>query len=878
MIFLAHISCKSELPSLNGDWMFSVDSSSQMNENLITQNTVWKSMSIPGSWHSQKTGLLDYQGVVWFKKEIKLKKLNESKRMFVKFHAVDYLTKLYINKKYVGLHEGGYTPFLFDISDYIIEGDNEILLRVVDPVADESGTDGISYWHIPHGKQNWYVQNSGIWQEVELILKEKNYVENVLITPKLSGKFTAKIISNNSELEKLPAHIAFSIKNSRGNIVFSNDSIKSGGKNIILNGLVEKPELWEPTSPNLYRFTVTYGEDTFTGSFGFREFEVDKWEFFLNGKPFYMIGALDQDFYPETNYTTPSKEYLIDEMKKAKGMGLNTLRCHIKIPDKRYLDAADEVGLLIWSELPNWDIFDESVKSRYRNTFHEVFERDWNHPSFVVWGIINESWGIDLDQEEQRKWLLEEYDYAKDYAKGRVIVDNSACWGNYHVKTEINDYHTYWSIPENRYKFDKTIADVAGRADWLFSKYGDSEESGDEVLMISEFGNWGLPFLPKDKPMWFNRMFLDDWITLPEGVEKRFTDFKYNRIFDSYEDLAVASQMNQFKSLKYEIERIRLENEIKGYVITEFTDINWECNGLLDMWRNPKAFYSEMPMIQSPDIIIPVVDKYNFWSDEKINLNVFFSHYSNNQFSDLILEWFVEGKKIGAKNIKVNSSNYAVTLLHEFLYKSQNVNSPQKIKIDFKLSASNGVQVANNYIEVFVYPRIKISTDNVYITNSIDSKAINILKEGGNIICIIDSSSIMPAEFPFQVTSRDEDWYDGNWASNLNWISDAPPLKNIGLSKTLGFEIDKVVPNYVITDIPSENFDDVLSGMFVAWLYLNSAYIVQIKAGEGKIILTTFDMYNNYKSEPFASTLISELIKYVNLDKCNPKLFWKLGY
>ena len=96
------------------------------------------------------------------------------------------------------------------------------------------------------------------------------------------------------------------------------------------------------------------------------------------------------------------------------------------------------------------------------------------------------------------------------------------------------------------------------------------------------------------------------------------------------------------------------------------------------------------------------------------------------------------------------------------------------------------------------------------------------------------------------------------------------------LDKSSDFPAGLISHNFQIGDF--QNFDDVLSGMFVAWLYLNSAYMVQIKAGEGKIILTTFDMYNNYKSEPFASTLISELIKYVNLDKCNPKLFWKLGY
>jgi hypothetical protein len=562
-------------------------------------------------------------------------------------------------------------------------------------------------------------------------------------------------------------------------------------------------------------------------------------------------------------------------MKKAKEMGLNTLRCHIKIPDKQYLDVADELGLLIWFELPNWDVFDESVKQRYRSTFHEVMERDWNHPSLVIWGIINESWGIDLSKEDQRKWLLDEFEYTKNYAEGRVIVDNSACWGNFHLKTEINDYHTYYSIPENRHKFDNTIKEVAERADWLFSKYGDSYETGKEVLMISEFGNWGLPVLPDDKPMWFNRMFLDDWITLPEGVEKRFSDFKYDRIFDSFNELAEYSQMNQFNSLKYEIERIRLADEIKGYIITEFTDINWECNGLLDMWRNPKIYHNELSMIQDPDIKIPFVENYNYWTNEAIDIKLYFSHYGNNTLSDLKLEWFLDGKKSGQQSVSC-SMEHNLDLVHSLKLESPKVSSPKKIRIDFKLSGINDEIIAENYLEVFVYPQIVNKKSEIRLTNSLDETSINTLKEGGNVICFIDSASLVPSGFPFKITSRNADWYDGNWATNLNWVTDTKPFKEMGLNKIFGFEIDNVVPNYVVTDIPDENFDDVLSGMFVAWLYLNSGYIVQMNAGEGKLLLVTFDMYKNYESDPFSATLLNELSNYIQSDLCRPKLQWEL--
>jgi hypothetical protein len=271
-----------------------------------------------------------------------------------------------------------------------------------------------------------------------------------------------------------------------------------------------------------------------------------------------------------------------------------------------------------------------------------MLERDWNHPSLVVLSLINESWGIDLQKEEHRSWLVNEFDRVKEKAIGRLVVDNSVCWGNFHIKTDINDYHTYWAIPENKNQFDKTIDDVASRPTWLFSEFGDSQERGDEPLLISEFGNWGLPKLPEQLPWWFERQFLDIEVSLPSGVHKRFTDYKLDKIFGSYNNLAKESQRAQFNALKYEIEKIRMSPVIQGYVITEFTDINWESNGLLDMWRNFKVYSDDLPFIQQQVVIIPRPVKYNYRSAEEAEIEIFISHYSEKDLSALKLEWILD--------------------------------------------------------------------------------------------------------------------------------------------------------------------------------------------------------------------------------------------
>ena len=652
------------------------------------------------------------------------------------------------------------------------------------------------------------------------------------------------------------------------------------------NEEISNPQLWSFDQPNLYRVEIRLNQDLVTERFGFRSIEAKNNKLFLNGKPFYLIAALDQDFYPATIYTTPSEEYLRDEMLKAKQLGLNMLRCHIKVPDPLYLKVADEVGLLVWYEVPNWDVFNEDAANRGSETIDRMLERDWNHPSLVILSLINESWGIDLQKQEHRNWLVKEFDRVKAKAFGRLVVDNSACWGNFHIKTDINDYHTYWAIPENKNQFDKTIDDVASRPKWLFSEFGDSQERGDEPLLISEFGNWGLPKLPENLPWWFERQFLDIEVSLPARVHKRFVDHKLDKIFNSYNQLAEESQRSQFNALKYEIEKIRMTPQIQGYVITEFTDINWESNGLLDMWRNFKVYSNDLPFIQQQNIIIPRPVKYNYWSGEEVEIDIYISHYRDKVLSDLKLEWKLDENISGALKIS-ELKNADVNKIESLTFSLPEVNESEKVRIDFTLMDNEGNTIAKNYSELFVFEkrfkqtqdiavvdpnknleqlskelgnnyRLSISSG-IVITNSINEEVVEKLNEGKTIICLIDSSTKIPESFPYKINSREEEWLDGNWATNMNWLRDYNPLfDGISFGKTFGFEIAQTVPRRVMTEIPSENFDDVLSGMFVGWLHRNSAYVLQMNVGRGKLILCTFQLVRKLFIRPVCKIIFSE--------------------
>jgi len=887
--------------SLNGEWKFAADSGNNLTIKSI-ENCEWKNSLVPLSWQAQFEDLRNYQGVAWYKKSFTLSKIAPEKIVLIKFNAVDYLSEVFINNNSVGKHEGGYTPFEFDITNFAREGLNEIVVRVMDPVNDEKGTEGISYWNIPHGKQSWYVETSGIWQDVSITIKPKLFIQSLKITPSIDGIVQIKI-KLNKPASSSKKEIKLKITDADNRIVLNKEiNIFDAEREIKLIEKINDPQLWSFNSPNLYTVEAEISEDRIVERFGFRIIEAKNKKLYLNGEPFYLIAALDQDFYPETIYTTPSEEYIRDEMLKAKQLGLNMLRCHIKVPDPVYLKVADEVGLLVWYEIPNWDVFTFEAAARGSKTIDEMLERDWNHPSLVIVSIINESWGIDLQEKEERNWLLTEFDRVKEKAIGRLVVDNSACYGNFHLKSDINDYHTYWSIPDNKENFDETINEFSQRPKWLFSEFGDSKETGDEPLLISEFGNWGLPKLTEQLPWWIERQFLDIDVSLPKDLNKRFSDYKYDEIFYSYNYLAVELQRAQFTALKYEIETIRMNPEIQGYVITEFTDINWECNGLLDMWRNFKIYSDDLPLIQQQDVIIPRPVKYNYWDAEEVEIKLFISHFSNENFKDVKLKWKNTNGNSGLINLsEINKGE--VIEIKSLKFSLANREFAEKERIEFEL-VYNGKILAKNFIDLFVFPDNRILSKEIKLFDSenslinfsdhlkydyeinnfsslivstqIDDEILSEVSNGSFLICLVDSNTTLPDLSPLKILSRNTEWYDGNWASNLNWLrNENEVFQNISFANSFGFETAQTSPEWILTGIPKENFSDVLAGMFVGWIHLNSGYIVQMQYNKGRIIFCTFPIAKNYSNDPFAKVLFNNLINYISSDSFKSNFKWK---
>jgi hypothetical protein len=735
---------------LSGEWQFQIDPTGDLTPTTIHPD---RAITVPLPWQAAFPELRSYSGFAWYRHEFIVDSTFLAGDVRLHFGAVDYWCQVFVNDTYAGEHEGGYTPFSFLVGTLLRPGPNTVAVRVYDsaqaaivtarwpsfnPVAlGANSAPPFNAEHIPHGKQEWYINVGGIWQDVTLTALPRASVERIHVTPHIERGTAALRVRLAGDLGEIAGRrCLLSVIDGEETVASTSIHLVAGQRDYEAELAVPAPRLWSLDDPHLYfaQAVIDLGVEQAVHSvrFGMRSFTARNGQFLLNGEPIFLLSALDQDLYPDTIYTVPSEEYLRDQFGKAKELGLNNLRCHIKPPDPLYLDLADEMGLLVWAEIPSWRTFwnkgtyhsnqldlPRELKARVEATLEAMVERDFNHPSLVIWTLVNEDWGTSLPlSAADRAWVKELYDQCKRLDPTRLAVDNSACphaWGpNVHVKSDIDDFHLYAAIPDQARTMARSIRQLALRPMWSYSMYGDAQRRGDEPLVLSEFGNWGMPSLAAlrrhhgGEPPWFDT---GPWWSRwegepgwPAGVEERFNRLGLDKIWDDYEAFAHATQMHQFEAMKFEIEAMRREPAIAGYVVTEFTDAYWESNGLLDFARNPKAYHDSFRMINSPDVVVAMPRRYAFWAGEQPTVSVYVSHYSGGAREGASLRWQVEGTELqgglSLAEFPLGSTRRVCTLR----FTLPDVPTARTVRLALTLVDPHGTTLAHNVLDLAVYP------------------------------------------------------------------------------------------------------------------------------------------------------------------------------
>ena len=892
--------------SLDGVWQFR------------HEDGPWRDAHVPGPWQAEFSDLVDTGGRAVYKRSFALPEGWASQELALQFGAVSYFCEVLLNGRAIGSHEGAFLPFEIVLPGTALKTQNELEVRVTMPTADHRAYPDYPFSEVPHGKISWYGRIGGLWQSVALEARDTRHVQDVVITAGTDGKAHVAL-DFSAPASGMPVQL--SVLDAKGDVVA--EASATAATEVSASLTVADAQLWSTDAPNLYSLVIDLGTDKVVQTFGFRTVEARDGQILLNGKPIYMRGALDQDYYPDGIYTPPSLEFLEDQARKAKHLGLNLLRCHIKVPDPRYYEVADRLGLLVWTEVPNVASFTDRSAQRMRETMEGILKRDRNHPSIIAWTLINEDWGTRLvENAEHRQWLKDSYDWLKAEDPTRLVVDNSACFPNFHVKSDLNDFHYYRSVPERRQEWDDITAQFAAGADWTYSPLGDAERRGDEPLIVSEFGVWGLPDPKKlrgadgSEPDWFETGSLwGDGVALPHGIEDRFASLDLDRTFGSFDGFIENVQWYQFMNLRYEIEQMRLHPSIMGYVITELTDVHWEANGLMDIERNPRVFHDVFSQINTDTVIVPRPKRYSAYAGETIELDVTVATGGKALPDGAVLRW--SGDASGSVAIAATGP--------------VSITSPGTLRIDLPVSGANrmaclefvleagGDVVARNSCDIALYSKRDISAlptiavadaglatyakglgyrvvpageADIVLCHAVDGADVEVMKAGGRFLILADGAvatnknlrTDMPdGELPHRsivadgktfrpsldqhlpgisLVERDGTIWRGDWIAGFSWVRRDGPFANIPGGPIFDLSFSDVVPHHLLTGFrPWEFGNNVHAGMVVGWVHKPAAIIGEKRVGRGGVVTTTFRLTREAPgADPVAAALFDALV------------------
>ena len=533
--------------NLNGLWDYAVREMTKP-EFLQYDGKILVPFPIESALSGVKKALLPDE-TLWYRRTFSIPPRWEGQRILLHFGAVDWQANVWVNDHHVGEHTGGYYPFTIDVSDYIKREMNEIVVSVWDPTdtyGQERGKQALK----PGGI--FYTAVSGIWQTVWLEPVPQTFIKSHRLTPDLDNENVRVSIT----IDGVHSELHFKAT------VYNGDDVVASGKsriNQVLELKVRDPKLWSPNSPFLYDIKIELldGEiviDSIGSYFGMRKYSIGTdgqgvKRLYVNNRPLFQNGVLDQGYWPDGLYTAPTDQALQYDIELTKQLGFNMTRKHLKVEPTRWYYHCDRLGLIVWQDMisggKNVNIIlngiipmvsqirikdnkygkvgrqTQSNRDNYKKELKEMIDTLYNFPSIAMWVPFNEAWG-QFDSKEISRWI-KECDQTR-------WVDHASGWHDQGAG-DVKSVHIY------------------------FRKLRMPKKINDRPVVISEFGGYSLPI---------------------EGhVWERSKEFGYKK-FKQQEDFQKA-----FLSLMNDQVEPLIQKGVSAVVYTQLTDVETEMNGLI---------------------------------------------------------------------------------------------------------------------------------------------------------------------------------------------------------------------------------------------------------------------------------------------------------
>ena len=474
--------------SLNGTWNYTIVSN---DVDGIVRNVAAGKILVPFPIESALSGvgrLTAADEMIEYRRAFDAEPV-AGRRLILRFDGVDFRAQVFVNGVEAGVpHEGAQTGFSYDVTDLVRKGSNDLLVRVWDPT--EGFVNSL-------GKQSldpkgcFYTRVSGIWKTVWLESVPETWIERFNAIPDIDSGKVGFVFEVNGEEPR--AEVEVEVKDSDGKVVARGKG--RGGRRFEI-AMPKGFRLWSPEEPNLYRFAAQCGEDRVDGYFAMRKFSKAKdkdgvLRFFLNNQPYFIIGTLDQGWWPDGLLTPPSEEAMEYDIATLKRCGYNMMRKHIKVEPLRYYALCDKLGLLVLQDMPSGDgtkLFDFA----HANVAYGSVRREWKGimdelmavPSIVMWIPYNEQWTqpCDVLTADTLRWT-------REYDPSHRLVNGPSGWRDFEGGDKSHDAkdRAWTKFPAEG---EPVSCDSVDRHDYNFRPTMHATNPG-RVSFLGEYGGIG---------------------------------------------------------------------------------------------------------------------------------------------------------------------------------------------------------------------------------------------------------------------------------------------------------------------------------------------------------------------------------------------------
>jgi len=695
--------------NFGGDWEFK---RAEINSN-------WESITIP---HTDKIEPLvvikQFQGTSWYQKKFKVAN-SKNKKVFLYFEGVMQEADVWINDQKVANHKGGYLPFTVDITAFLhSKKENSIKVKV----NNEDNPEFLPGKPLKDLDFNYY---GGIYRNVYLVTTQKLYITNAVnANKKASGGIfvnfdninkdkaegTVQVHLKNEFAVEKKAYLKFILTDRDGEkLEFKSDKFTinpNDEKEITQNILVTNPKLWSISKPNLYNLEVEVISnnqiiDSYSEKIGIRKSEIKSDGYYLNDEKLYITGTNEHQEYPYLGYAISDEAQYRDAVK-IKNAGFDFVRLSHYPHAEAFLNACDELGILVMNSLPGWQFFgNETFQKNAFENIREMARRDRNHPSIIFWeASLNETGMSDGFMKEATKTLREELPFKNNY---------SASW----IDNEAYDIF----IPARQH----------AKAPDYWTKYN----KGDRKILIAEYGDW--EYYAQNAG--FNQKEFSN-LKEDERTSRQLRGFGEKRLLQQAYNFQEAANSNRKGAQTIGEANWVMFDYNRGY------SPDLESSGISDIFRIPKFAYYFYQSQRDANVVLdkklvsgPMVHIANYWTENSpLNVTVYsncdeVALYLNdvlvgkekplvNENSDelkhppfifkldkfiagtLRAEGFINGEKVVTNVVKSPENATKIELSYDSSSKTINPDSPDMVFVYAKITDNNGtiIPTANNEI------------------------------------------------------------------------------------------------------------------------------------------------------------------------------------